>query len=313
MPLPRIWRALIAIFLIASSSAWAQTTAGLLPVPALTRAVIDQTGTLSTDDASALDAQLQALERTRGAQVVVLMVASTAPEDIAAYANRVANVWKIGRREVGDGVLVVVAKNDRKMRIEVAKTLEGAIPDIAAARIVDGAMKPKFQQGDYAGGLTAAVAQLSARIAGEALPAPEQGSEPQGSRSPGGGSGFDWTDLAIFLFFGVIVAGPLARSLLGGRMGGLVMGGGVGAVAFFITSSLLLAGGAGLIALLYTWLFGGRSGPVIHGGSAGGWGAGAGGWGGGGSSRGGGGFGSGGGFSSGGGGNFGGGGASGGW
>ncbi|CAN7191953.1 TPM domain-containing protein [Acidovorax sp. LjRoot194] len=313
MPLPRIWRALAAIFLIATSSTWAQADKGLQPVPALTRAVIDQTGTLSTDDAAALDAQLQALERTRGAQVVVLMVASTAPEDIAAYANRVANVWKIGRREVGDGVLVVVAKNDRRMRIEVAKTLEGAIPDIAAARIIDGAMKPKFQQGDYAGGLTAAVAQLSARIAGEALPAPEQGSEPQRSRSSAGGSGFDWTDLAIFLFFGVIVAGPLARSLLGGRMGGLVMGGGVGAVAFFITSSLLLAGGAGLIALLYTWLFGGRSGPVIHGGSAGGWGAGAGGWGGGGSSRGGGGFGSGGGFSSGGGGNFGGGGASGGW
>ncbi|CAN7502815.1 TPM domain-containing protein [Acidovorax sp. LjRoot117] len=316
MPLPRIWRALAAIFLIATSSAWAQADKGLQPVPALTRAVIDQTGTLSTDDAAALDAQLQALERTRGAQVVVLMVASTAPEDIAAYANRVANVWKIGRREVGDGVLVVVAKNDRRMRIEVAKTLEGAIPDIAAARIIDGTMKPKFQQGDYAGGLTDAVAALSARIAGEALPAPAQGSESDPrSRATGGGSGFDWADLAIFLFFGVIVAGPLARSLLGGRMGGLLMGGGVGAIAFLITSSLLLAGGAGLIALLYTWLFGGRSGPVIQGGSAGGWGAGGGHWGGSGGSRGGGGgFGSGGGgFSSGGGGNFGGGGASGGW
>jgi len=315
MPLPRIWRALAAIFLIAASSTWAQADKGLQPVPALTRAVIDQTGTLSTDDTAALEAQLQALERTRGAQVVVLMVASTAPEDIAAFANRVGSDWKIGRRDVGDGVLVVVAKNDRKMRIEVAKTLEGAIPDIAAARIIDGAMKPKFQQGDYAGGLTAAVAQLSARIAGEALPAPVQGGESRGNNNSntGKGSGFDWTNLAIFLFFGVIVAGPLARSLLGGRMGGLLMGGGVGAIAFLVTSSLLLAGGAGLIALLYTWLFGGRSGPVIHGGNAGGWGAGSGGWGSGGS-RGGGGFGSGGGgFSSGGGGNFGGGGASGGW
>lgn len=308
MLLPLVRRALTAIFLIAHFGVWAQTGTGLLPVPALTRAVIDQTGTLSPADTATLEAQLQAVERTRGAQIVVLMVASTAPEDIAAFANRVGNDWKIGRREVGDGVLILVAKNDRKMRIEVAKALEGAIPDIAAARIIDGAMKPRFQQGDYAGGLHAAVTELGARIAGEALPAPGTDRPPQ----RGSSTGFDWTDLAIFLFFGVIVAGPIARSLLGGGLGGLVMGGGVGGIAFLITSSLLLAAGAGLIALLYTWLFSGRGGPVLQGGSPGGWSTGAGSWGGG-SSRGGGGLGSGGGFSSGGGGNFGGGGASGGW
>ena len=234
-----------------------------------------------------------------------LMVPTTAPEDIAAYANRVGNQWKIGRRDVGDGVLVVVAKNDRKMRIEVAKSLEGAIPDIAAARIIDGAMKPRFQQGDFAGGLGAAITQIGARIAGEALPTPAETPSPAAGGSSHGL--FDWTDFAIFLFFGVMVAGPLARSLLGAALGGLAVGGGVGALAFVFTSSLLLSVGAGVIALLYTWLFGGSSGPI----SLGHGGGGSGGW----SSGSSGGFSSSdsGGFSSGGGGDFGGGGASGDW
>ena len=153
MHLALIYKALIAILLIAFATPWAHADGGLLPVPALTGPVIDQTGTLSASDKAALEMQLQTLEQTRGAQVVVLMVPTTAPEDIASFANRVGNSWKIGRRDVGDGVLVIVAKNDRKMRIEVAKALEGAIPDIAAARIIDGAMKPRFQQSDYAGGL----------------------------------------------------------------------------------------------------------------------------------------------------------------
>jgi len=311
MPLALIRKALVAILFIAILLPWAQAD-GVQAVPALTGPVVDQTGTLSASDMAALEAQLHTLEQTRGAQVVVLMVPTTAPEDIASYANRVANAWKIGRRDVGDGVLVIVAKNDRKMRIEVAKALEGAIPDIAAARIIDGAMKPRFQQSDFAGGLGAAIAQLSARIAGEALPAPEGAGHPSNS-TDGGRDGFDWTDLAVFLFFGVMVAGPVARGIFGGRLGGVLMGGGVGLLAFVVTSSLIVAGGAGLLALLYTWLFGGTGGASpgrgrARGGAvAGGWGAGtSGGWssGGGGDS---------GGFSSGGGGDFGGGGASGDW
>lgn len=306
MPLALIYKALAAIFFIAFCVPPAQAQAGLRPVPPLVRAVIDETGTLSPADQSALEAQLHALEQSRGAQVVVLMVPSTAPEDIAAYANRVGNAWKIGRREVGDGILVVVAKNDRRMRIEVAKALEGAVPDIAAARIIDSAMKPRFQQNDYAGGLKAGITQLEARIAGEALPAPAAA---QGHNAPEQ-EGLDWEDLAIFLFFGVMVAGPLARAVFGGRLGGLLMGGGVGFLAFVFTASLLAAGVAGLLALLYTWIFAGtgsglrsgRGGPPF-----GGWGSGGGGSWGGGSSGGSGGF------SSGGGGDFGGGGASGDW
>ena len=307
MPLAQWIRALAAIFLIA-----------LLPtvvhaqraVPTLSARVIDETGTLSPAERESLQTQLAAIESKHGSQVAVLMVPTTGAEDLAAFANRVGNAWKIGRRGVGDGVLVVVAKDDRKVRIEVAKALEGAIPDIAAARIIDGAMKPRFRQGDYAGGLTAAIDQIGARIAGEPLPLPQaQGTAPAGPRH----SGFDWTDLAIFLFFGVMVGGPLARSVLGPGKGGLLMGAGAGGMAFVVTASAWVAGGAGLLALLYTWLFSASgsarrgSGPGIV------WGTGAGGGGGGWGSGGGGGFGSGGVFSSGGGGDFGGGGASGDW
>lgn len=291
-----------AILLIAILPSFGWTQSQLLAVPALTGHVIDQTGTLSGTDTQALEVQLATLEKVHGSQVVVLMVPTTAPEDIVAYANRVGNQWKIGRRDVGDGVLVLVAKSDRKMRIEVAKSLEGAIPDIAAARIIDGAMKPRFQQGDFAGGLSAAVTQIGARIAGEALPGPA--SAPAAAIRGDSHGLFDWTDFAIFLFFGVMVAGPLARSILGAALGGLALGGGVGVLAFVFTSSLLLSVGAGVIALLYTWFFGGSSGLISLGHGGGGR-----------SSRTSGGSSSsdGGGFSSGGGGDFGGGGASGDW
>lgn len=295
MPLALVLQALIAIFLVAIGAPGA-TAQPLRTVPALTARVIDQTATLSEGERQALEAQLAAIEQQHGSQVVVLMVPTTAPEDIAAFANRVGNAWKIGRRDVGDGVLVIVAKDDRRMRIEVAKALEGAIPDIAAARIIDGAMKPRFRENDFAGGLDAAVRQIGARIAGESLPPPKG----EGQRRPDGAG---WEDLAIFLFFGVLVAGPVVRALFGQRLGALVMGGGVGVLAFLATASVLLAAGAGIAALFYTWAFAGRGAPIVW--NGGGWGGGrGGGWSGGGG---------GGGFRSGGGGDFGGGGASGDW
>jgi uncharacterized protein len=278
----------------------------VLPVPAPSARVIDQTGTLDDIQRQGLEDKLAAFEKTKGTQIAVLMVPTTQPEDIASYANRVANAWKIGRREVGDGVLLVVAKNDRKVRIEVAKTLEGAVPDLAARQIIDNAITPNFRQNDFAGGLRAAVDQLTARISGEALPAPEQ----RRSREAAG-DGFDWFDTAIFLFFAVPIGGAVLRGMLGRRLGSLATGGGVGALALVFTQSMLVAGIAGLVALLFSLfssagLGGGRrrsgwgGGPFI--GGWGGGGGGGGGWSGGG-----------GGFSSGGGGDFGGGGASGDW
>ena len=161
--------ALLLAALLLPGSALAQAPQ---PVPPLTARLIDQTGTLSPDEARAIEDRLRSIEQKSGSQVVVLMVATTAPEDIAAYAWRVASDWKIGRRDVGDGLLMVIAKNDRRMRLEVARALEGAIPDLAAARIIDQQMTPRFRQGDYAGGIAAALDQVAARIAGEQLPAP---------------------------------------------------------------------------------------------------------------------------------------------
>ncbi|QSI33674.1 YgcG family protein [Variovorax sp. RKNM96] len=310
-----IRRALAAVFVAALT--WVALPAlaqGLLPVPALTARVIDQTGTLDAAQRSGLETKLAAFEQRKGSQIVVLMVPTTQPEDIASYAQRVGDAWKIGRKDVGDGLLVIVAKDDRKMRIATAKALEGAVPDLAAVRIIDEEMKPRFRNNDFAGGLNAAVDRLIGLVDGEPLPEP--------SRNSGGGSSgsdFDWENLAIFLFVGVFVGAPIVRAILGKTLGSVVMGGGIGAVAFFLTTSTVIAVIAGLIALMVS-LFSGLAGfgGGRGGGGGGGWSSGGGGGGGGWSSGGGGGWsggggGGGGGFSSGGGGNFGGGGASGDW
>ncbi|SEA67312.1 YgcG family protein [Variovorax sp. YR216] len=309
MSMVRIRQALTALLLLAAALLGGHALAqGLLPVPQLDARVIDQTGTLTPTQRAALDAKLAAFEQQKGSQIVMLMVPTTAPEDIASYANRVGNTWKIGRRDVGDGILVIVAKNDRKMRIEVAKTLEGAVPDLAAAHIIDEAMKPRFRQNDFAGGLDAAADQLIARVKGEALPEVDARGGDFGGEGRGGG-GFNWQDLAVFFFIVVMVGGPIARRILGKTLGSLAVGGVAGFVVMMLTSSIVIAVLAGLAALLFTLLsmaFGagpmGRGGG-LGGGLGGGWGAG----------RGGGGSSGGGGFSSGGGGDFGGGGASGDW
>lgn len=280
----------------------------LLAVPPLAAQVIDQTGTLTDAQRGALIAKLGTVEQQLGSQIVVLMVASTLPEDVTSYSQRVGDVWKIGRRTVGDGVLIVVAKNDRKLHIAVAKTLEGAIPDLAAKRIIDAQITPAFRAGDYAGGLNQAVDQLTARIRGEALPTPEQ--TRGGERGRGG---LPLESLAIFFFVGVPIAGAVLTGIFGRKLGSVLTGGAAGGIGWLLTTSGLLAGAAGVLALLMVGLFGigssrggglggGRGGPPII-------------WGGGGGGGGGGGFGGGGGggFSSGGGGDFGGGGASGSW
>ncbi|SDP70336.1 uncharacterized protein SAMN05216303_106186 [Rhodoferax sp. OV413] len=269
----------------------------VLPVPALTGHVIDTTATLSAAQQQALEAKLTAFEASAGAQVVVLLVPTTQPEDIASYANRIGNAWKIGRKDVGDGLILLVAKNDRKLRIEVAKTLEGAVPDLAAKNIIDEVITPRFKQGDFAGGLDAGVEQIMARIKGEALPAPS-------AQPTGGFEGFDWTELLVFAVFALPIGAAMARSVFGPKFGSLVASAAVGGLAWFVTTSLLIAGVAGVAALLFTLVS--RFTPTSLGrGSS--WGGSGGGFGS--SGRGGGG----GGFSSGGGGNFGGGGASGNW
>jgi uncharacterized protein len=261
--------------------------------------VVDVSGTLSAPQQQALNDKLTAFEASSGSQVVVLLVPSTAPEDIASYANRVGSTWKIGRKDIGDGLLLIVAKNDRKLRIEVARTLEGAIPDLAAKRIIDLAISPRFKQGDFAGGIDAGLNQITALIQGEALPAVDH-------TAASGKQGFQWMDLAVFMFFAVAVGGSVARRALGNKLGSLAVGGAAGFIAMSVTASLLIAVLAGVAAVVLTLLSslnkvsasGGGRGPWGGSGSGGGWSSGSGG---------------GGGFGSGGGGSFGGGGASGGW
>ena len=164
LPLPdwlttvsRSWaRALIACLLAIGLGSAALAQSGLQPVPTLSSHVIDETGTLDAAQRQALDAKLTAYEQKRGAQIVMLIVATTLPEDIAAYAQRVGDNWKIGRQNIGDGLLLVVSKNDRRVRIETTRALEGAMPDLAARQIIDSAITPSFRQNDYAGGLNAA-------------------------------------------------------------------------------------------------------------------------------------------------------------
>ena len=300
---------LLLVALLASPLLHAQD---VLPVPPLSGRVIDQTGTLSPAQTQGLTDKLAAFEAASGPQIVVLMLPTTQPEDIAAYAQRVGAAWKIGRREVGDGLLIVVAKTDRRVNIQTAKALEGAVPDLAARQIIDSAMRPAFRADDYAGGLNAAVDQLMARIKGEALPAPTRKAA---SRSQNAFGGLQPMELLIFAFIALPVVAGVTRRIFGRSLGSLASGGATGVVAWLVSSSLLVAGIGAVIGLLFG-LFAGASSALRssgrHGGGLGG-GFGGGGFGGGGWSGGGGGGGGGGGFSSGGGGDFGGGGASGSW
>ena len=292
MALALVRKAIAAIFLMVGllAGAWAQS---LLPVPELTGRVIDQTATLDAAQQGALEEKLAQLERDMGSQVVVLIVPTTAPEDIAAYANRIGNAWKLGRSDVGDGLIVVVAKDDHRMRIEVAKALEGAVPDIAAGRIISDVMTPAFRRGDFAGGLDAAVDQLAARIRGEPLPEVNDGGP--------GTTPDDVFDLIIPALIAIPVLSQIASLILGRKLAALGIGTVVGALAWGIWGmTMIVALVIGLMAMVYALLAAmierggsGRSRGGGFGGSSGGFSSG--------------------GFSSGGGGDFGGGGASGSW
>lgn len=295
----RSWLALLGLWLCASLA----IAQGVLPLPELRARVMDQTGTLDAASLAAIEAKLAAFEQSKGSQVVVLMVATTAPEDIADYTQRLGDAWKIGRKDVGDGVLFVIAKDDRRLRISPAKTLEGAIPDLIASRIIEQAVTPAFRNNDYAGGIQAGVDQILSRIGGEALPLPEQSEAPLG--------GFEFMDLLIFAVFAVPIMSAVLRSLFGNKLGTLLTGVGAGGLAWVITSVLWIAIGAGLLGMLAALFLQMLPAEPVRSRRGGGWGGpGNGGFGGGGGW---GGSGGGGGFSSGGGGNFGGGGASGSW
>lgn len=286
---------LLVLALACMTPAWAAD------VPALTRHVTDLTGTLTTQQVDALDAKLVALEQRKGAQLVVLMVPTTGNQDIESYSLAVAEANKIGRKGTDDGILLLIAKDDRRDRIEVGYGLEGAVPDAATARIRREFIESRFKQGDFYGGIDAGVDALITLIDGESLPAPKA-TQRQGRGLDFGHALLIGVFVAIFLrnLFGrapLLVRAPLGALLTGGLLWLLATAVGIGVIGAIIGAVIMLMPGGG-----------GRS---IGGGGWGGWGGlGGGGFGGGGF---GGGGGLGGGGFSGGGGSFGGGGSSGSW
>jgi uncharacterized protein len=269
-------------------------------IPPLTSPVVDLTKTLSPQQVASLDQTLRAFAARKGSQIQVLIVPTTQPDTIEQYSIRVAEQWKLGRQGVDDGAILVVAKDDHAVRIEVGYGLEGALTDVLAGRIVDQVILPRFRAGDFVGGINEGVARMIAVIDGEPLPA-----APANSRRQNAPQGIG-SALPVLLML-VIVGGGMLRRAFGAFGGASLIGGVAGVIAWFLTSALGIAFIAAIIAFIFT---------VLGGGGGGGWSSGRrGGWGGGFGGLGGGGFGGGGGGGgwSGGGGGFGGGGASGRW
>ena len=292
----------LAVLLLACLPALAQQAAA---IPALTSPVVDATGTLGAAEKQQLEQQALALQQSKGSQLQVLLVASTQPETIEQYTQRVFDQWKLGREGVDDAVLLVVAKDDRRVRIQPGYGLEGAIPDAIANRVIQEYLAPKFRSGDYGGGIADATAQLVRLIEGEPLPAPVSD-----NRVREGNGGPDW----MFALFAAFIVATIVRGVFGKAPKGLrslFTGGAAGGVAWLLSSLVPLAGVAGFIGLIYGLSAASPGRYARHGGWGGFGGGGGGGWGGGGLG-GGGGFGGGGGWS-GGGGMSGGGGASGSW
>ena len=273
-------------FLLASQLAFAEFAA----IPQLSTRVTDLTQTLSPAEQAQLEQKLAAFEAKKGSQIALLIVPSTQPEEIEQYAIRVVDKWKIGREKSDDGVLILIAKNDRKMRIEVGYGLEGAIPDLYAKRIISEVIGPKFKQGDFYGGLDSAVDKLTGLIEGEALPEPST----QATRSG------DFP-LGILLFIGLFGAAILP-SIFGRFFGSTANAGLVGGAAGLLGAGLPVAGVLGLVAFAFAMFnafessgasarqrngpggYNGGGGWSSGGGSSSSWGGGGGGFGGGGAS-----------------------------
>lgn len=283
------WLAALAGLLAAASLAFPPAVLGQVAVPPLTARVTDLTGTLTAEQKSTLEQRLAAFEARKGSQVAVLMLPSTKPEEIEQYALRVGEAWKIGRKGTDDGVILVVAKDDRRLRIEVGYGLEGAISDAVAKRVISETITPKFKTGDFYGGISDGVDRITRLIDGEKLPPPTGSSSPS---SRGSSGGKDPMDYLVFAFFFVLIGGAILRAMFG-RFGGAVLtGGAMGLMGFFlfgVTIALVAAIAGFILSLLNVGSLAhsmGRGSGGFSTGSSGGssWGGGGGSFGGGGSS-----------------------------
>jgi len=250
-----LFACLWGIFL-AGGLGWSVQSVAQVAVPPLTGHVIDQTGTLTVEQKAALEKKLSDFEARKGSQLAVLIVASSAPEVIEQYALRVAEQWKLGRKDVDDGAILVVAKNDRVMRIEVGYGLEGALNDATSKRIISETILPRFRVEDYYGGITAGIEQVIRIVEGEPLPAP--------SALSGQNTG-DWQKYAPILFILVIAVGGVLRAKLGKVPGSLATGSVVSVIAWLVVGAISIALIAGVIALFITLLGSGTRGRGLGG------------------------------------------------
>jgi uncharacterized protein len=232
-----------------------------VPVPQLTARVTDLTGTLSGEAVNRIETKLAAFEAKKGSQIAVLIVPTTQPEEIEQFGIRVFDQWKLGRKGVDDGAILLVAKNDRRVRIEVGRGLEGALPDAIANRIITDTITPRFKLGDYDGGVEAGVDRIISVVNGEPLPEPDKKWESHGT---GLGNALPLLLVVVFVASGVL------RSLFGRLFGSLVTGGFAGGIAWLLSHLLPIGLGAGILGFLFAMLLG----------SSRGWSAGGGGWGG---------------------------------
>lgn len=237
--------ALVAMLMFSSQL----VLAALVDIPELTARVTDLTHTLSQSEQAALEAKLQAFEQEKGSQIAMLIVPSTQPEEIEQYAIRVVDQWQLGRESIDDGLLILVAKEDRKIRIEVGYGLEGAIPDIYAKRIIAEVITPRFKQGNFAGGLNAGLNSLIGLVEGESLPEPvhKQASQSQ------------FSDMLPFIFIGGLILGTFLRAAFGTFLGSAANGGIMGSIVLLLGYGLIGSGIFALIAFIFTLMFGGKS------------------------------------------------------
>ncbi|CCD93818.1 conserved exported hypothetical protein [Bradyrhizobium sp. ORS 375] len=252
--LPAVKALLATLVVCLATLVWADVA-----VPQLTGRVVDQTGTLSSSDIASLTQKLRDLETRKGSQVAVLIVPTTQPETIEQFSIRVAEAWKIGRRKIDDGALLVIAKGDRKLRIEVGYGLEGSLTDVTARRIIDEVITPKFRTGDFAGGIDAGVDRIISVINGEPLPVPQ----PQASH----GDDLDFDSITSFApvaLFGALVIGGILRTLLGRLLGSFATGGAMSVIAWLMVGSVGLAALSGIAGFIIAFIadsFASMSGP----------------------------------------------------
>lgn len=256
-------------------------------MPELKTRVTDLADVIPADREAALEATLAEFERRKGSQIAVLLVPSTAPEEIEQYSIRVVDAWKLGRKGVDDGALLIIATDDRRLRIEVGRGLEGVLTDLTSNRIITEIIRPRFRDGDYAGGVEAGVDRIIRLVDGEPLPEPEAGAN-------GGGSGASpWESIAGPLFLLLVFGAGVLRAVFGRFFGAAATGALGGAITWFVIGSVLAAGFIGVGAFFVALLLGavpsarslGRSRRGDWGGfGGGGFGGGGGGFGGGGAS-----------------------------